>query len=82
MASIADGEVLAYGGHYAYVRPDAKDLTHLAELAEQGIVSVHVERVFPLEQAADAYRLNEQGRTRGKIVVTVPWEIPDIPPDA
>lgn len=78
LASVADGEVLAYGGHYAYVRPDATDLTQLAELAEQGVVSVHVERVFPLERAADAYRLNEQGRTRGKIVVTVDWEVPDL----
>ncbi|MFJ2586282.1 NADP-dependent oxidoreductase [Streptomyces sp. NPDC087538] len=78
LASIADGEVLAYGGRYAYVRPDAADLTHLAELAEQGIVSVHVERVFPLEQAADAHRLSEQGHTRGKIVVAVPWEVPDL----
>ncbi|MCX5113830.1 NADP-dependent oxidoreductase [Streptomyces sp. NBC_00378] len=78
LASIADGEVLAHGGRYAYVRPDAADLTHLAELAEQGIVSVHVERVFPLEQAADAHRLSEQGHTRGKIVVAVPWEVPDL----
>ncbi|MFD4941167.1 NADP-dependent oxidoreductase [Streptomyces sp. NPDC058409] len=78
LASIADGEVFSYGGRYAFVRPDAKDLAHLAELAEQGIVTVHVDRVFPLEQAADAYRLNEQGRTRGKIVVTVPWDTPDV----
>ncbi|MFJ7495320.1 NADP-dependent oxidoreductase [Streptomyces sp. NPDC097727] len=78
LASIADGEVFSYGGRYAFVRPDAKDLAHLAELAEQGIVTVHVDRVFPLERAADAYRLNEQGRTRGKIVVTVPWDTPDV----
>ncbi|MFF1911130.1 NADP-dependent oxidoreductase [Streptomyces sp. NPDC058239] len=78
LASIADGEVFSYGGRYAFVRPDAKDLAHLAELAEQGIVTVHVDRVFLLEQAADAYRLNEQGRTRGKIVVTVPWDTPDV----
>jgi len=56
------------------VRPDAADLAHLAALAEQGTVSVHVDRVFPLEQAADAYRLNQEGRTRGKIVVTVDQE--------
>lgn len=36
-------------------------------------MSVHVSDTFPLERAADAYRLNEQGRTRGKIVVTVDW---------
>ncbi|WP_411083760.1 NADP-dependent oxidoreductase [Streptomyces sp. cmx-18-6] len=74
LASIADNEVVSYGGHYAFVRPDATDLGHLAELAEQGIVTVHVDRVFPLEQAAEAYRLNQEGRTRGKIVVTVDWD--------
>ncbi|MER8085573.1 NADP-dependent oxidoreductase [Streptomyces sp. NPDC058316] len=78
LASITDAEVLSYGGRYAFVRPDAKDLAHLAELAEQGVVTVHVDRVFPLERAADAHRLNEQGRTRGKIVVTVPWETPEL----
>ncbi|MYU32078.1 zinc-binding dehydrogenase [Streptomyces sp. SID8358] len=74
LASIADAEVFSYGGRYAFVRPDAEDLAHLAGLAEQGIVSVHVDRTFPLEQAADAYRLNERGRTRGKVVVTVDWD--------
>ncbi|MEE1740893.1 NADP-dependent oxidoreductase [Streptomyces sp. BE147] len=74
LASIADGEVFSYGGRYAFVRPDATDLAHLAELAEQGIVTVHVDQVFPLDRAADAYRLNERGRTRGKIVVTVAWD--------
>ncbi|GGT23075.1 hypothetical protein GCM10010207_23010 [Streptomyces atratus] len=77
-ASIADGEVFSYGGRYAFVRPDAKDLAHLAEPAGQGIVTVHPDRVFPLERAADASRLNEQGRTRGKIVVTVPRDTPDV----
>ncbi|MFJ4789473.1 NADP-dependent oxidoreductase [Streptomyces sp. NPDC088794] len=74
LASIADGEVLGYGGRYCWVRPDAEDLTRLTELVEQGVVSVHVSETFPLERAADAYRLNQEGRTRGKIVVTVDWE--------
>ncbi|MEI7031442.1 NADP-dependent oxidoreductase [Streptomyces pratensis] len=74
LASIVDSEVFSYGGRYAFVRPDATDLAHLAELAEQGVVTVHVDRVFPLEQAAEAHRLNAEGRTRGKIVVTVDWD--------
>ncbi|MGW2517756.1 NADP-dependent oxidoreductase [Streptomyces sp. NPDC001617] len=74
LASIADGEVLGYGGRYCWVRPDAEDLLRLTELTEQGVVSVHVSETFPLERAADAYRLNQEGRTRGKIVVTVDWE--------
>ncbi|MEU8651225.1 NADP-dependent oxidoreductase [Streptomyces sp. NPDC048737] len=73
LVSIADGDVVDYGGRYFFVRPDAEDLSRLAELAEQGVVSVHVSETFPLERAADAYRRNEEGRTRGKIVVTVDW---------
>ncbi|WP_225822131.1 NADP-dependent oxidoreductase [Streptomyces naphthomycinicus] len=74
LASIADPEVPAYGGRYAFVRPDAEDLKRLAGLAERGVVSVHVQQTFPLERTADAHRLNEEGHTRGKIVVTVDWE--------
>ncbi|MEU9667775.1 NADP-dependent oxidoreductase [Streptomyces bobili] len=73
LVSIADGDVVDYGGHYFFVRPDPDDLTRLAELAEQGVVSVHVSQTFPLDRAADAHRRSEEGRTRGKIVVTVDW---------
>jgi len=72
LASIADGAVLRLGGHYVFVRPDAQDLAVLAELAEKGQLSVEVAAVFPLEKAADAQRLNMDGHTRGKVVVTVP----------
>jgi NADPH:quinone reductase-like Zn-dependent oxidoreductase len=71
MASIADPEVVRYGGRYCFVRPDAQDLGTLAALADRGVISVHVQETFPLERAADAQRLNQEGRTRGKIVVTV-----------
>jgi NADPH:quinone reductase-like Zn-dependent oxidoreductase len=74
LVSIADGDAVDYGGRYHFVRPDPEDLTRLAELAEQGVVSVHVSQTYPLERAAEAYRSNEEGRTRGKIVVTVEWE--------
>ncbi|MEV6398774.1 NADP-dependent oxidoreductase [Streptomyces sp. NPDC051907] len=74
IASIADGGVLALGGRYCWVRPDAADLAVLGELAEQGVISVHVDKAFPLEEAAEAQKLNAEGRTRGKIVVTVDWE--------
>ncbi|MFJ4084105.1 NADP-dependent oxidoreductase [Streptomyces iakyrus] len=74
LVSIADNDVVNYGGRYYFVRPVAQDLQRLADLAEQGVVSVHVDATFPLERAADAHRLNQEGRTRGKIVVTVDWE--------
>ncbi|WP_030560205.1 NADP-dependent oxidoreductase [Streptomyces aureocirculatus] len=73
LASVADGAVVGLGGQYCFVRPDAEDLTRLTELAEQGVLTVNVQETFPLDRAADAFRLIEQGRTRGKIVVTVDW---------
>lgn len=71
LVSIADPAVLGLGGRYFWVRPDAADLTALSELAERGVVGVEVAATFPLEKAADAQRLNAEGHTRGKIVVTV-----------
>ncbi|MFF9363346.1 NADP-dependent oxidoreductase [Streptomyces griseoluteus] len=76
LVSIADPEVVSHGGLYYFVRPDPGDLTRLSELAEEGVVSVHVSQTFPLERAAEAQRLNQEGRTRGKIVVKVDWPEP------
>jgi NADPH:quinone reductase-like Zn-dependent oxidoreductase len=49
------------------VEPDRLGLEALAALG----VKPHVEATFPLEEAARAHELGEQGRTRGKIVLTV-----------
>jgi NADPH:quinone reductase-like Zn-dependent oxidoreductase len=46
------------------------DRVGMNELAAAGL-RPYVEVTFPLEQAAEAHRLGEQGRTRGKIVLTV-----------
>ncbi|WP_447036458.1 NADP-dependent oxidoreductase [Streptomyces sp. DSM 118878] len=73
LASITDNEVVGLGGQYCFVRPDAADLQRLSELAEEGVVTVHVDETFPLERAADAHRRSAEGRTRGKVVVTVEW---------
>jgi len=72
LASVADGAVLGLGGSYVFVRPDSLDLAALAGLAEQGQLTVDVAALFPLERAADAQRLNMDGHTRGKVIVTVP----------
>ncbi|MFE9320323.1 NADP-dependent oxidoreductase [Nocardia sp. NPDC052278] len=53
------------------VEPDRADLEALTDLIEKGQLRPHVESVLPLEQAAEAHRLIEQGRTTGKIVLTV-----------
>ncbi|MCX3058217.1 NADP-dependent oxidoreductase [Streptomyces beihaiensis] len=71
VASVADAEASAKGGHYVWVRPDAHDLAALADLADAGKLSVPVDHALPLAEAAEAWRLSQSGRTRGKIVLTV-----------
>jgi NADPH:quinone reductase-like Zn-dependent oxidoreductase len=53
------------------VEPDSVGLEGLAALADHGQLTVHVEKTFPLEQAAEAHELGEEGRTKGKLVLEV-----------
>ncbi|MFI1618051.1 NADP-dependent oxidoreductase [Streptomyces lydicus] len=69
VASIADGDVTQKGGHLVWVRPDSAGLTALGALADAGKLTVHVDAVFPLSEAAEALRRSQEGRTRGKIVL-------------
>lgn len=71
VASIADGEVKDKGGHMVWVRPDTADLTALGALADAGKLSVPVEAILPLSEAAEAFRRSMAGRARGKIVLEV-----------
>ncbi len=72
LASVIDAKrVSELGGQYWFVRPDADDLARLCQLVEEGEVTVHVERTFPLEQAADAHRLLEGGHMRGKLALQI-----------
>ncbi|MGW3917140.1 NADP-dependent oxidoreductase [Streptomyces sp. NPDC005070] len=56
---------------FMLVEPDRFDLESLASLVQDGLLDVHIDTVFPLEQVADAHRLGEQGRTTGKIVLSM-----------
>ncbi|MGW1464392.1 NADP-dependent oxidoreductase [Streptomyces sp. NPDC002308] len=53
------------------VEPDSAALTTIAGLVDSGAVRVEVERAFALEEAAEAHRLGEANRTRGKLVLAV-----------
>jgi len=46
-------------------------LGSLSELAEQGKLRIHIDRRFPLAEAAKALELNRQGHTAGKIILEV-----------
>lgn len=53
------------------MRPDADDLATLERLVEEERLNVHVERIFPLEEAGGARRLLEGGRRRGKLALAI-----------
>jgi NADPH:quinone reductase-like Zn-dependent oxidoreductase len=46
-------------------------LQSLVPLIEAGRLKPVIDRVFPLEQTADAHRYLETGRARGKVVIKV-----------
>jgi NADPH:quinone reductase-like Zn-dependent oxidoreductase len=53
------------------VKPRGGDLEKLNALIEAGKLRPVIEKVFPLEQIAEAHRQSEKGHTRGKLVVKV-----------
>ncbi len=54
-----------------FPRERREDLVALGEMIEAGRIAPFVDRVFPLDEAADAIRHLESGRVRGKIVVRI-----------
>lgn len=71
VVSIADPNATARGAQYLWVRPSGDDLAAMAELTESGKLSVPIERAFPMGEAAEAWRVSQTERTRGKLVLTV-----------
>ena len=52
------------------VRPDRDGLIELARLVDAGKLRVHVEKAFPLDQAAAAHSF-QAGKPKGKVVLTM-----------
>jgi NADPH:quinone reductase-like Zn-dependent oxidoreductase len=53
------------------VSPNGATLAVIGQMIDAGDLRVHLDRVLPLEQLADAHRLVETGHTRGKIAIDV-----------
>ncbi|NJQ01849.1 NADP-dependent oxidoreductase [Streptomyces zingiberis] len=69
VASITQSAAEYPGAIDVFLHLDGDDLTRLVELAEEGKLTVHVDRAFPLDEAARAQRLLAGGHVRGKIVL-------------
>jgi acetyl esterase len=74
VVTIADGRAAEYGVRFstgADRAPLSEVFTEVFPLMEWGALRMPIEKAFPLERAADAYRLSEEGHLRGKIVIVV-----------
>jgi len=58
-------------GKSILVYPNAAQLTQLSDLIENHAIHPHIFRTIPLDAAAAAHRLLEQGHTEGKIVLSI-----------
>jgi NADPH:quinone reductase-like Zn-dependent oxidoreductase len=58
-------------GAYVFVQPNAAQLGEIAELIDSGHVRPEIEHIYSLPEAAEAHRSNQQGHTRGKLVLRV-----------
>jgi len=59
-------------GHlYHYVRPDGTELEGITRMVDEARLRPHVQQAFPLEEAAVAHALLENGHVRGKLVLTL-----------
>jgi NADPH:quinone reductase-like Zn-dependent oxidoreductase len=54
-----------------YFRPDGRQLAELTKLVDQGQLTVHLDQVFPLEQAKQAHERLETRHHQGKIVLNM-----------
>ncbi|RJL34161.1 NADP-dependent oxidoreductase [Bailinhaonella thermotolerans] len=68
-AAEAEARGVRYGA--LQVEPDRAALERIGALAGEGRLRVHVEREFPLAEAAAAHELGEKGRVTGKLVLTM-----------
>jgi NADPH:quinone reductase-like Zn-dependent oxidoreductase len=69
--SIADPSVEEHGGRWLWVRPDGAGLSWLLGKVGRGELTLDIDRVLPLAELAEGFRLSQSGEARGKVVIDV-----------
>ncbi len=53
------------------VKPLGTDLTFIADLMKKGLVRAYIEKIFALEDGAEAHKMIETERVKGKIILKI-----------
>jgi D-arabinose 1-dehydrogenase-like Zn-dependent alcohol dehydrogenase len=48
-----------------------EDLLKVKTLIEEGVIQTRIDKLFPMEQAAEAHSYVENGSKKGKVVITI-----------
>ncbi|ROL80351.1 NADPH:quinone oxidoreductase, partial [Pseudomonas chlororaphis] len=56
---------------FLFMRADGMQLQKITSLIEAGVIKPVIDRSFPFESIAEALRYVEQGRSKGKVTVTI-----------
>ncbi|HEY9049795.1 MAG TPA: NADP-dependent oxidoreductase [Ohtaekwangia sp.] len=62
---------LGIQGYFFLVQSNGEDMNKIAALLEKGIIKPHVPQTFSFQDMGNAHLLQETGRAKGKIVVTL-----------
>lgn len=54
------------------VHSDGEDMVHIAEMLANGTLKVHIDKLFTFDHIPEAHSELENGKIKGKIVVTLP----------
>jgi NADPH:quinone reductase-like Zn-dependent oxidoreductase len=55
-------------------KPGKVDMLMISKLMESGKIKSYIDKVYPLEETADAIRYLDEGKVKGKVVVSVTKE--------
>ncbi len=56
---------------YEHTETSSDYLNELTKLIEDGVITVNLDKTYPLDQIAEAFRIKQEGHVRGKIAVEV-----------